>query len=124
MAKTISGKNVTSTDEIVLDPQFFLPPGIVGTRVLTPDEIAQRAGSYVEEEVEATFDYQDDVEGEEFFDPGFTIDNPALLDAPSSVTIVSQTVRETAGGQSVVDVVIEVNDVPGVTEYQIRETKG
>lgn len=49
--------------------------------------------------------------------------DPDTLAVPDSVTIVSQTVRISASGQSVVDVVIDVPDIPGADNYEIRTTK-
>jgi hypothetical protein len=48
-------------------------------------------------------------------------DEPAnALDTPSSYTIISQTVRTDPQGNQVVDVVIDVEEVPGAVDYQVR----
>lgn len=42
------------------------------------------------------------------------------LQPPSNVTIVEQIFRKDAAGKTVVDLIIEVEDMPGATEYEIR----
>lgn len=42
---------------------------------------------------------------------------------PNSIQIVQQTVRTAPDGRQVVDIVIEVEDVPGALNYDIRVTK-
>ena len=45
-----------------------------------------------------------------------------FLAAPGNITVVSQTAR-VVNGQVVIDVVIEVDDVPGAVSYEPRYTK-
>ncbi len=47
------------------------------------------------------------------------VENPALL-PPDHIEILSQTFRLNEVGQAVVDVLIEVFDVPGAVEYEVR----
>lgn len=47
-------------------------------------------------------------------------DNPEGLLPPESVSIVEQVYRKDAAGRTVVDLIVEVEDVPGATEYEIR----
>lgn len=45
--------------------------------------------------------------------------NDGLL-PPDSITILDQVIRRGAGGKDVVDLIIEVQDMPGATEYEVR----
>ena len=45
------------------------------------------------------------------------------LQAPNTMSIVSQTVKVAPDGRFVVDVVIEVEDVPGAANYEVRLSK-
>lgn len=55
-------------------------------------------------------------------DTGPPVD-PAMLATPNTLTVVSQTVRFTADGRSVVDLLIDVEDVQGAVSYDVRVTK-
>jgi hypothetical protein len=39
---------------------------------------------------------------------------------PENITIIDQIVRKGPDGRTVVDLVIEVQDMPGATEYEVR----
>lgn len=41
---------------------------------------------------------------------------------PDNITVISQKLRRGKGGKDVVDLVIEVDDVQGATEYEVRVT--
>lgn len=59
-------------------------------------------------------------------DQEVNFDNPDLdtsLRPPAWLKLISQTVRKGPTGIQVVDIVIEVEDVPGVDDYQVRVTK-
>lgn len=45
-----------------------------------------------------------------------------VVPVPEGLRIVKQTLRTTKSGQEVVDVVLEVDDVPGVSKYDLRVT--
>lgn len=45
------------------------------------------------------------------------------LAVPDAVTVVSQTVKTSPSGQQLVDIVIDVTDVPGAVNYEVRITK-
>ena len=44
------------------------------------------------------------------------------LDSPDNITIISQRVIRSVGGGQVVEVTIEVDDVPGADNYELRVT--
>jgi len=45
---------------------------------------------------------------------------PEGLLPPDSITVLDQVIRQGAGGKDVVDLIIEVQDMPGATEYEVR----
>lgn len=47
---------------------------------------------------------------------------PGTLAAPSWLTIIKQVERTTAKGELVIDVVVEVEDIAGATNYEFRKT--
>lgn len=42
------------------------------------------------------------------------------LRPPGSITVIESRVRQGPGGKDVVDLIIEVEDMPGATEYEVR----
>lgn len=107
-----------------IDPRFFLPPGVV--------DLEYRDG------VEASSDTPDDASQNEIVvDPidivdydeatGFDLDAPTsaegTLPPPDFITLVSQTARVNSGGGTVVDVIIDVQNVPGAASFEVRVTK-
>ena len=112
-----STRNVASTQPAVLDPNFFLPPNVVDLRYLNDNDTD---GLYPDD------DLVDDTESDSGLpaDGDSTVSDPtASLLPPANITIVSQTVRPVSGGNYVVDVVIDVEDVPGITSYETRLSK-
>ena len=97
-----------SRDKRYIDPLFYIPEGI-------PPEVwayNEEDGVQYDEEVDI-FESVD--EGEDSEDDGLlTIDN---------LTIVSQTLRRLKDGSLVVDMVVQVDDIPGATKYEFRITK-
>ena len=90
-----------------VDQQFFVPPNIIDVKQEEIDDIREQT-DYANDE--------DDVEeGGETTREG--------IPAPSWIKIIRQTVRAKKGGGVVVDVIIEVEDVDGVSEYEKRLSK-
>lgn len=52
-----------------------------------------------------------------------TVSSPALLNPPTNISVFSQTVRFTSDGRAVVDVLLDIDDVPGALTYDVRVTK-
>lgn len=103
-----------------IDPLFSIPIGaeeeFTHTRDLE-DDIFE-----VDEEIEPTDS------DEEFYlsvedELDFEGDHQTMLATPTINAIISQVVRRAPGGQQVIDVVIEVEDVAGTKEYEIKVTK-
>lgn len=112
---TESTRSVVTAEPVVLDPNFFAPPGVVDVRYINDDETD---GLYVD-------DSEGDVSGvdAEVLDDPVVDSQPGGLEPPANITIVSQTVKVAADGKFVVDVVIDVDDMPGVSSYETRLTK-
>lgn len=105
-------------DKRYIDPMFYIPEGMddrVWAYQETPD-----VGEEPEDE-----DFSDDFDVESDFSIIDESDSEGD-DAPMAVdnlTIISQTLRRAQDGTQVVDIVAEVDDVPGATKYEFRITK-
>ncbi len=113
MTNPIDSSRVTYDRQVVLDPNFFAPPGVVDINYQTNE------------------DFDTDVEND-FFDPEAELSDAIIFDeisesldlpVPENITIVSQTVRTRVDGTTTVDVVFEIEDFPGINEYELRVTK-
>jgi hypothetical protein len=126
----ISTANVIKTPEVVLNPVFFLPPDVVDVRVADTSDPTEEDGVTYDDVVDA-----DDVltDGSPTDDdtvvdtPNVPIDDDGegaeMLPTPQWMQIIDQQVRIAPDGKAVVDVVIELEDVTGATEYDVRMTK-
>lgn len=98
-----------------IDPRFFLPPNVVDIGYVdTTDVSSDEPNDIIEVDYEI-------VDESMVLDP----DNGGSGDAlepPDSIVVVSQTARTTSGGV-VVDVVIDVEELAGITEFGVRVTK-
>lgn len=100
-----------------VDPRFFLPEGIIDARPANQDETkAYRNPEFIVEQEPESLNSLEIASGAE---PG----TASVLSAPNFINIVSQVVRFTSDGSQVVDVTIEVEDVIGAENYDIRMTK-
>ena len=112
---------MASNNDIVVDPNFFFPPGIIDMRYeqkdigitndsnTAPNQSAELFGSAI------PVDYTLNATPVEFT-------SNSLLPPPSFI-VISQNVKLDTSGKSVVDVVIEVPDINGVTQIGARMTK-
>lgn len=100
------------------DPNLDLPIGLKNANVVeTPQE-----GIVVDSpEDPAVFEFEEVFvdEDEEDLNEDFSNDT---LDPPESLEIVDQNVRTGPDGRQVVDIIIEVEDVVGAQDYDIRIT--
>ncbi len=109
MSEVINSNQVIQRPEIVLDPVFALPPGLVGVRSATQAETGTPEGQNL---------------GQDFSEDGAEEGNIVIdLAAPQTITIVSRTTRVRSDNTVVVDVVIETPDIKGVTDFETRITK-
>ena len=95
-----------------VEPIFDLPPGLSELKYTVADEFGER-----EEEIVPNDEI---IEGDVWMDE--SEDNGDLPDTPEFITIVDQVVRTLPGGGQVVDVTIELPDLPGGDRYDIRVT--
>ncbi len=110
MAQQIKDTNVIKTPEVVINPQFFLPPDVIDMRSGYTDTIEENDVS-----VDDVVDADDPVAPDANDDDGG-------LEAPENFSVVEQIVRIGPDGNAVVDVIIEFVD-DGHNEYDIRVTK-
>ena len=112
-----STRNVVLKQPVVLDPNFFSPPGVVDVRYINDNETD---GLYTDDSEDTVVDGSDSESPDDLI-----VNNPVSigLQPPSNVTVVSQTVKVATDGRFVVDVVIDVEDMPGVNNYETRLSK-
>lgn len=112
MASTPVQRQVTP-----IDPMFPIPEGtdeLVYGDASGIDPNRQQTGpvdAYTGSPIDPSFIPEPDTEGQVF------------VPTPEIVGIVSQQVRRAPDGTNVIDVVIEVSDVVGATNYEFRVTK-
>lgn len=77
---------------------------------------------YIPEGLEDSFSYSENDGDDDDLDVpgGFGNEGVAI---PDSLVVISQTLRTLKNGQEVVDVVFEVENIPGATKYELRVTK-
>jgi hypothetical protein len=101
-----------------IDPRFFLPPGVVDL------EYSDQQKASSDTPVQEGDDDEQLVEPTEFSvaPEDYANTNENALYPPDTITLVSQTVKNVAGGGYLVDVII---DVPGnsTDQFEVRLTK-
>lgn len=112
----IKDTNVIKTPEVTVRPEFFLPDGILDISVKPVGPESQQDDSGDEAVV---------VEIGDFEDAPPIVEEPDAdnLKPPAWLNVISQQVRISKGGVSMVDVLVEVEDVPGAAEYQFGTGK-
>src|SRR5574338_45643 len=106
------------TKIVYVDPLFYVPPGV---EYRSKKEIP--GGT---EPVDPDFN-PDEMDGSvgEPFEPTPTGVDPApsgKLATPTSFRVVEQVLRVNKNGNTVVDLIVEVGDVKGATDYEFRVT--
>lgn len=130
----IRDTDIIRTPEVTLDPRLFIPDGVIDIGVRsteidpdTPTPTTDDSDAIDDGTTGSTDTGSGD--GGVVYDPPTGVDIPVesgesdKLPTPQTVTIISQTIRIAPDGSSLVDVVIEVEDIPGVTNYDVRITK-
>ena len=109
-------------DLVTVDPNFSLPTGVADLGYTNPDD---KADSSIERSNTTgqiiNIDYDEAIVGEGDFDGNVGVGSGLL--PPDFVNVVSQVVRVTSDGRVSVDVILEVEDLPGVTGYEVGLTK-
>lgn len=115
---SINSNQVIKKPDVVIDPNFFLPPGVVDARYPNDEETDQA-------EVDEVTDAEDASEDIVYYEaPENDEDNDVTtLYPPDSVVVVSQTIRTGDNGQQVVDVILEVEDVSDSIQVDVRMAK-
>lgn len=117
----IKDTNIVKTPEVVLNPVFFMPPDVVDIKVGYEDTTQENI---------ANTTYSDIIDGQDATD--FDVTSGQSTDTtesgetpmpPQFMNVVEQTVRIAPDGKSVVDVVVEFEDLLGNNEYDVRITK-
>lgn len=120
----VKDTNVVKTPEIVLNPVFFLPPGVVDVRAGDTSDPSEEDGITYDDVIDVDDVIVTDDDG---FDPDLPTESDGegaeMLPTPQWMNIIDQQVRIAPDGRAVVDVTIELEDVSGATEYDIRVTK-
>lgn len=113
MAEQISSSQIIQKPEIVLEDFFPLPPGLVGVTRKTSE-----AGLYNTEEIGTLADstMARDVEV-------ITGGSDTQLRAPGYVRVVGTPTVRYVAGKYFVDIEVEIEDVPGATNYELRVVK-
>lgn len=124
----ISTANVIKTPEVVLHPTFFVPSDVVDVRVQDISDPSEEDGVTYDDVIDAVDVIDGSTDDSGISDtPNVSTDDDGegveVLPTPQWMSIVSQQVRISPDGKAVVDVVIELEDVTGATEYDVRITK-
>lgn len=107
----------TPSDKILVDSMFVVPEGSEDQFVYTREE----SEDYSDAD-DLSFDEFGNIDTD-YFDDGYDDKDADTLQVPEDFVIVSQTLRRAPGGQQVVDIVIEAEDVPRAINYEIQVTK-
>lgn len=121
---TVDGSKVYDT--VSVDPNFSLPPGVKDLSYNNPDDKTDPSLERSEATGEViAFEYDEIWLGESDESSGDDdSNNPSnQLLPPDYVTVVQQVMRQTSDGRYVVDVILDVEDIPGVTGYEVGLTK-
>jgi hypothetical protein len=118
---SINSNQIIKKPDVVIDPQFFLPPGVNDARYPSAEELE------IKDVPEVVDDDDTEITGEvTFVEPEETSDAQTQTDsltAPDSITIISQTIRTAENGQHVVDIIIDVEDVDSSIQIDVRIAK-
>lgn len=131
----IRDTDIIRTPEVTIDPRLFVPTSVLGISVKSSEidpDLPTPNPADDEDISDSTSPSGDTGSGDGsdvVYEPPSNNDIPAesgevdKLPTPQTLTIVSQTIRIAPDGSSLVDVVIEVEDIPGVSNYDVRVTK-
>lgn len=124
----INSGQVVKKPDITIDPNFFLPPNLSEVEYKveqifgddSPQDLVDENG----EVVVLVEPFNAVTEDGSFGTLGDSIQVAEdKLPVPGKPTLVSQTTRATPGGNIVIDVVLDVPDIPGIQEVDIRISK-
>jgi hypothetical protein len=123
---TTSAKSVKYAPPIEIDPNFFLPPTVVDMRYRNLEDASDSTTTRSDqtgEVVNVDYDEVSYSELERDTDPFENESVSTIISPPDYVTVVSQQVRVASDGKFVVDIILDVEDVPDAIQYDVRLTK-
>lgn len=106
-------KPVASRDKTVIDPAFYIPEGLENEFVY-----AENTNYVSDEELDVSEFTSDEFVGDED-----DFDNESTIPVPDAPVVILQTIRTAPGGTQVVDVIVEVEDIPGVEDFELHVSK-
>lgn len=118
---SINSNQIIKKPDVVINPNFFLPPGVVDARY--PDELEDNT-----EEIDDVIDSDDVL----VIEADMVINEPQETDEdndmtklypPDTVIVVSQQIRFDEAGSQVVDVILDIPDVDDSIQIDVRMTK-
>lgn len=123
---TTSAKSVKYAPPIEIDPNFFLPPTVVDMRYRNLEDAGDSTTTRSADTGEIVNVDYDEIEFSELDSDNDPFENDTVstfLSPPDYVNIVSQQVRVASDGKFVVDIILDVEDIPNVVQYDVRLTK-
>lgn len=118
MADTLTSRQIIQKPDIIIDPNFFAPPGVVDA--YHGEVERDRVGRYGDQgggSGDGNVTIVDPEESQEPSKPG------GSLMPPTGMRIIKQTKRFNQDGSYVIDAVLGFDAVPGAARYEIRLTK-
>lgn len=112
-----------NSDEVYIDPQFFLPPNVLDIRYVETDNLVDEDESDDLTETESSTDTIIENSSGDVTWVDYTPEEHSELPIPDGLTFVSQTVKAAAGGGYLVDIVVDIPDLPGVETFDVAVTK-
>ncbi len=122
---SINSNQIIKKPDVVINPNFFLPPGVVDARYPNDEEVTTGDVDIISDITDTTDDIVNtdgDTVTDDPSDVGEVNDTDKLY-PPDTVIVVSQTIRFSETGQQVVDVILEVPDVQDSIQVDVRMTK-
>jgi hypothetical protein len=114
-------KRALAPKKTLIDPLFVFPPGsedeFVHSREGTDGDV-YILGEDISEE-----SFTDDGDSDDDWDDDGVPDDLAMLETPEDFQVIEQILRRGPGGQQVVDIVIEAEEILGATNYEIQVVK-
>lgn len=118
----MAGKN--ANEKILIDPLFAIPEGAEDEFVFSREGTDVEFGDGTEGiDFDDSFDSAETLESDYDYDDGDGDEYQTPLATPENIQVVSQVIRRAPGGQQVVDVIIQVDDVEEATDYEVQITK-
>lgn len=121
----IRDTNVIRTPEVTVDPRLFLPDGIIDMTTKSPEIDPDAPTAFPA----STGEDLEIVDGEVIYDEGTDTSTGEggfendTLPTPQYILVLNQVIRIAPDGKALVDVTIDVEDIPGITNYEVRVAK-